>query len=73
MSKKTLTPDQYLAEMNQQLQQHKYYCRGMAFTAYPEGTTGFAMSGYSTTGPFGLTGIYSQVAHQISEQFDLEA
>lgn len=72
MQKETLTPDQYLAKMNQQLQTHRDYRKGMEFTAYPEGTSGSAMSGYSTTGPFSLTGIYAQVAHQVSEQFNLK-
>lgn len=73
MVKPTLRPYQYIAEMNRRLQEHKNYREGMAFMPYPEGATDRAMSGYSIAGPFDLIGIYAQVAHQISEQFDLEA
>jgi hypothetical protein len=71
MPKPPLTADQHIAEMNRQLRQQEYYRQGMAFMPYPEGATGRAMSGYSVTGPFDLIGIYAQVAHQVSEQFDL--
>jgi hypothetical protein len=72
MPKPKLTPDLHLAELNRQLRQHKDYRAGMEFTPYPEGSKGRAMSGYSVTGPFDLIGIYAQVAHRVSEQFDLE-
>jgi hypothetical protein len=71
MQKVSLNPDQYLAELNRQLQQHENYSDGMAFMPYPEGSTGSGMSGYSINGPFNLTGIYAQVAHQVSLKFTL--
>jgi hypothetical protein len=71
MLKPTLTPEQHIAEMNRQLRQHEYYRNGMAFMPYPEGASGRAVTGYSVTGPFDLIGIYAQVAHQVSELFDL--
>lgn len=70
--KTKLTPDEYLAEMNTQLKQHLDYADGMAFVAYPEGSTGAGMSGYCTTGPFQLTWIYSQVAHHVSNNLRFE-
>ncbi len=71
MSKPTLNEDQYLAEMNRQLSQHELFQEGMAFISYPEGTTGHSMSGYTVTGPFGLMGVYAQIAHLVGQQFDL--
>ncbi len=71
MTKPTLTPDQHIAEMNRRLRLHSEYRDGMAFVAYPEGTTGRSMAGYSVTGPFGLMGIYAQVAHDVANYFDL--
>jgi hypothetical protein len=66
-----LNEDQYLTELNRQLRNHEGFREGMAFAPYPEGTTGRAMSGYAVTGPFGLMGIYAQVAHRVADQFDL--
>jgi len=71
MTKPMLTPDQHIAEMNRLLQVHSEYRDGMAFVAYPKGATGHSMSGYSVTGPYGLMGIYAQVAHDVADHFDL--
>lgn len=71
MNKPTLSPDQHITELNARLQLHREYRVGMAFVAYPEGATGNSMSGYSVTGPFGLMGIYAQVAHNVANHFDL--
>lgn len=72
MAKLTLTPDQQIAEMNRRLQQHQSYRTGMKFLPYPEGSSGRAMSGYTFTGPFELTGIYAQIAHSVAQEFDLK-
>ena len=71
MSKPTLTPDQFIDEMNSRLGQHQNYRQGMAFVPYPEGSTGRSMTGYCVTGPFYLMGVYTQVAHEVIEKFDL--
>jgi hypothetical protein len=71
VAKPRLNEDQYLAELNRQLREHEYFREGMAFVPSPEGATGRAMSGYSVTGPFGLLGVYAQVAHRVGEQFDI--
>lgn len=71
MNKPRLTPEQYIAEMNRRLKEHDAYREGMAFVPYPEGATGSNLSGYSFTGPFGLTGIYALIAHQVANDFDL--
>ena len=73
MTKPMLTPDQHIAEMNRRLQQHPNFRDGMAFVPYPNGASGRAMSGYSVTGPYGLMGIYAQIAHEVDRQFDLNA
>ena len=73
MTKPTLTPDQHIAELNCRLRLQRQYRDGTAFVAYPEGATGRSMSGYSVTGPFGLMGIYAQVAHDVANHFDLAA
>lgn len=71
MSKPRLNEDQYIAEMNRVLHQHELYQEGMAFLPYPAGSKGRHMSGYTVTGPFGLMGVHSQVAHSVGEQYDL--
>ncbi len=71
MFKPTLDENQYIAELNRQLRQHEQYHEGMEFIPYPLGARGKAMSGYTVTGPFGLMGVYAQVAHNVGEQFDL--
>lgn len=72
MARQKLTPEQYITELNRRLQKHEEYRQGMAFVAYPDGSSGRGMSGYSITGPFELTGIYAQVAHEVAQQFDLQ-
>lgn len=71
MSKLRLDPDQYLDALNAELRQHEYFQDGMAFVAFPEGTRGVEMSGYSVAGPYNLIGVYAEAAHRVSEQFDL--
>ena len=71
MPKPKLTPEQHIAEMNRRLQQHDWYIDGMKFLPYPPGAKGNALAGYSITGPYELTGIYAQVAHEVNEDFDL--
>ncbi len=72
MTKRLLTEDEFIAELNRQLRQDKAYQEGMAFVPYPEGASGRGMSGYSTTGPFELTGIYARVAHKVFKDFVLK-
>jgi hypothetical protein len=72
MAKGTLNEDGYLAELNRRLLQHEMYKEGMAFVPYPAGSSGAGMSGYSTTGPFHLTGVYAQVAHSVDRDFILK-
>ena len=71
MAKPLLTPDQHIAEMNRRLGQHPAYRAGMDFLPYPEGSTGPGMSGYTFAGPFELTGVYAQIAHDVAQEFDL--
>ena len=70
MEKPSLTPNQYMVELNRCLRQHQDYRKCMAFVPNPEGATGSAMSGYTVAGPFELMGIYAQVAHEVAEHFD---
>jgi len=74
MAKKRLTEDEYLAELNRQLQQHKDFRNGMAFLPWPQGATGKAMTGYHMAGRFenwDWVGIYAQVAHKVREECEL--
>ncbi len=73
MAKQRLNEKQYIDEMNRQLNQHARFQNGMAFLPFPAGAEGKAVKGYSTTGPFLLTGVYAQVAHQVAEQFEFDA
>ena len=72
MAKPKLNEGQYIAEMNRQLRDHEDFREGMAFVPYPEGANGRAMSGYSVTGPFGLMGVFAQIAHSVADQYDLD-
>lgn len=71
MAKERLNGDQYLAELNRRLKVHEMYEEGMAFIPFPEGSSGSGMSGYSITGSFHLTGVYSQITHSVDAEFDL--
>lgn len=71
MTKRLLTEDKLIAELNGQLRKDKDYQEGMAFVPYPEGAKGREMSGYSTVGPFHLTGVYGRVAHKVFSEVAL--
>ncbi len=71
MSKPLLNADQYLAVLNSELPKHEYFQEGMAFLSYPDGTSGDEMTGYSVTGPKGLIGVYAQIAHFVSMNYEL--
>jgi hypothetical protein len=60
-----LTEDQLIAELNSELRRDEAFREGMAFVPYPHGTKARDMSGYSTTGPFELTGVYARVAQKV--------
>jgi hypothetical protein len=72
IGKPQLTEDEYIAELNRQLRQHEYYEEGMEFAAHPEGATGKDMTGYSVKGPHSKIGVFAQVAHKVSESYDLK-
>ncbi len=71
MIRPTLTPEQYLVELNRRLKLHEAYVDGMEFIPFPLGAVGRDLSGYSVTGPFGLMGIYALISHQVTADFDL--
>ena len=72
MNKPQLTENEYIAELNRQLEQDDYYEEGMEFVAYPKGASGKGMSGYSVKGPHSKIGVFAQVAHKVSERYDLK-
>jgi len=72
MNKPQLTENEYIAELNRQLEKHEYYEEGMEFVASPEGAIGKGMTGYSVKGPHSKIGVFAQVAHKVSERYDLK-
>jgi hypothetical protein len=72
MEKRIIEEDEFLEQLNQRLKQHDMYEPGMEFVPYPADSSGKNISGYSTTGPFHLTLVYSQVAHSVDEDFILK-
>lgn len=72
MSKRLLTADELINELNLRLHQDDEFQEGMSFVPYPEGSSGHSMTGYSTTGPFGLMCIYARVAHKVFEDCELK-
>lgn len=72
MSKRRLTEDELIEELNKRLREDDYYEQGMAFVPYPEGASGSEMSGYATTGPFHLTGVYERASHKVFDECELK-
>ena len=72
MSKRRLSEDELIGELNKRLQGDDNYTQGMTFVPYPEGATGTEMPGYSTTEPLHLTGIYARVAHMVFDECELK-
>jgi hypothetical protein len=73
MSKPLLTENEYIAELNRQLRQHNLYEDGMEFVAHPKDANGKNMTGYSVIGPHLKIGVFAQVAHSVSEHYELKA
>jgi len=69
MKKRKLTGDQYIAELNERLQQHRNYTPGMAFCAYPEGARGGDIKGIAFAG-FTLTSAHTDAIQDM--QYDCE-
>jgi len=72
MTKQLLTEDEYIAELNKQLNQDEYYEEGMEFIPYPEGARGHEMTGYSIKPFFHKVAVFARVALKVSEHFDLK-
>jgi len=72
MSKRRLTEDELIVELNKRLSEDGEYEGHMAFVPYPEGATGVHVSGYATTGPFRLSGIYARVAHKVFDECEVK-
>jgi len=72
MSKPELTKDEYIDELNEELKEHEYYEKGMAFYPYSEGVTGRGVAGYSVKGPHSKIGVFAQVAQKVSENYNLK-
>jgi hypothetical protein len=68
-----LSPDHYMAKLNEFLRAHEDYREGMVFVPSPEGTTGNAMWGYEIPAihrnDLALHGIYVQAAHRVQKEF----
>ena len=61
-----LTRDDFLTELNLQLERHEAYEEPMKFVAYPLQTVGSAMTGYKWIGPKNKRAIFEQVASRVS-------
>ena len=74
MPKQRVTEDQYLAELNRQLQEDEDFEEGMEFLPAPDGSSGRAMSGYTMRGKFtnwNWIGIYARIAHRVADDFEI--
>jgi len=72
MTKKVVTEDQYLEELNRRLKMDEMYEPGMEFIPHPPGAIGSQMSGYSVTGPSSKIGEYGRISFEVSQEFEIK-
>jgi len=72
MTKKVVTEDKYLEELNRRLQLDEMYEIGMEFLPHPPGAVGSQVSGYSVTGPASKIGEYARIAFEVSQEFEIK-
>jgi hypothetical protein len=72
MTKRRLSEDEYISQLNQRLQDHPEYHPGMAFMAYPERARGGAIEGIATRGLI-YNRVYTEVSIDVESEFDIEA
>ena len=66
----SITTDEYIQKLNDELRKHELYAEGMKIMAYPEGSKGRNMTGYSFTGSRDLTALIYAV-QIISQQYSI--
>lgn len=69
--KPAMNGDQYLTELNKRLHDHPAYKDGMAFEAYPPGTSGSDIESVSWTQFFDAPGIYAEIRNKLDEEVDV--
>jgi hypothetical protein len=67
MTKKVVTEDQYLEELNRRLKMDEMYEPGMEFIPHPPGAIGSQMSGYSSK-----IGEYGRISFEVSQEFEIK-
>jgi len=67
------TPDEFLAEHNQEVRKDPAYQEGTAVIADPPGTKGWAMSGFDYVGPPGSFAVCARAFRKVSKKFGLGA
>lgn len=63
--KERVTPDEYIALLNEELQRHPERQEGMEFVANPEGATGKEIAGYVLKNMNGRKDIFAAVSQKI--------
>jgi hypothetical protein len=72
MKKPPLNEEQYIAKLNEVLQQHPDYGPGMAFMPYPEWARGADIKGIAITG-FGWNRAYMETSNRVQSEFEIAA
>ncbi len=72
MVKEVVSEDRYIELLNQELREHEYYQDGMEVIASPEGATGHDISGYSLRGGECWPKVLADVAHIVSQAYDVK-
>ncbi len=71
MQKQAMNGDQYLDELNKRLRSHQNYQEGMAFEAYPPGSTGNDIQSIGWTQFFDAPGICAEIRNQLNTEAEL--
>jgi len=71
MEKQRLNEDQYIAKLNERLQQHPDYVPGMAFLPYPDGARGGNIRGIGIS-EIRFNHVFMDANLEVQAEYDLE-
>lgn len=71
MAKPSLTPEQFVDEVNRRLPEHPLYQPGMRVFLYPRGSTGQTANGVDFEGPGSARGVTADIENQVRNEYEI--
>jgi hypothetical protein len=71
MAKPSLSPEQFVAEVNRRLPEHHLYKPGMRVFLYPRGSTDQTASGTDFEGPDETRSVMADIESQVRQEYEV--